>query len=127
MKEPIINDDQPPLTERGIRDLQAVRSERGPSEPAGPAPVVGSGGVVGLRSSEAEALSAEWARRSIKCMARAREAEQAGDPLRAALAEVRSSTYLLCSDELRQHAGLPIPRQPEPNVPQSGTGEARSL
>lgn len=83
--------------------------------------------VVGLRAESAEALASEWLKRSINCTFRAAEADAEGrNDLRLAN-EVRSATYLLCADELRRQAGLPIPRQPEPNIaglPRAGNASA---
>lgn len=64
---------------------------------------------------EAEALAQEWLNRSLKCNQRNIEACRAGDEDMALAHSVRSATYLLCADELRQRAGLPIKRQPEEN------------
>lgn len=103
------------LTEsvRHMRELAAA-SARGPSEPAAP---LGALGVArgSLPAVDAEALSQEWLGRSLKCAARAREAEKDGKETHAWCNDVRSQTYLLCADELRQRAGLPTSRQPEEN------------
>ena len=71
---------------------------------------------------EAEALSQEWLGRSLKCAAASRKDSAEGRDTHAWCNEVRSATYLLCADELRQRAGLPTSRQPEENAVVSHTG-----
>ncbi len=93
---------------------QAARVEA-MSKVSGP---VGALGVVGgsLPASEAEALSQEWLGRSLKCAAASRKDSAEGRETHAWCNEVRSATYLLCADELRQRAGLPTSRQQEENA-----------
>lgn len=67
-------------------------------------------------ASEAEALSQEWLGRSLKCAAASRKDSAEGRETHAWCNEVRSATYLLCADELRQRMGLQISRQPESNA-----------
>ncbi len=69
-----------------------------------------------LPVSEAVALADEWLARSIKCNQRCIEACREGAEDFATANSVRSATYLLCADELRQRIGLPISRQPEENA-----------
>lgn len=110
-----------------VAEMIRLQSEGAMSEPQAPQGSLRCDGVVGLRADEADALSQEWMGRSLKCAARSREDSAAGRETLAWCNEVRSATYLLCADELRQHAGLPIPRQPEPNIPvRHGGAEPRS-
>lgn len=92
----------------------------------GKAPLVGTGSMVGLRSDEAEDMAAKWLKRSINNTINAASHRKAGRTEAALVCETWSAAYLLCADELRQHAGLPIPRQPEPNTPVSQPVEHHS-
>ena len=66
-------------------------------------------------ATEAEALSQDWLARSLKCAAASRRDSAEGRETHAWCNEVRSATYLLCADELRQRMGLTTSRQPESN------------
>lgn len=93
----------------GVPSAEAI------SEIAGPVGVVAAVATGSLPASEAEALSQEWHGRSLKCAAASRKDSAEGRETHAWCNEVRSATYLLCADELRQRAGLPTSRQPEEN------------
>jgi hypothetical protein len=96
--------------------IHPMSSELSPPESRGPTKVVDAGATCSLPVVEAEALAQEWLTRSLKCNQRNIEARRAGDDDLALANSVRSATYLLCADELRQRAGIPIQRQPEENV-----------
>lgn len=110
----------PEDTDHKLEDLIAtqdmriarMRSAPAPSDPTGPLPVVGSGGVVGLRSESAEALAAEWEDKAVGYM---KTAPAANNPAHRERIEAVCDTLWHCARQLRRRMEAETVRQPEPN------------
>lgn len=123
MKEPLINDDQPPLTERGIRDLQAVTSARAPTEPQAPQGSLRCDGVVGGRPSRADlkTLRDSWRIRAGEAASESDYHRLKYEYTTAERHERTRTAYLDCADQLDRLLASSNERQPTPN----DTGQRR--
>lgn len=98
----------PEDTDHKLEDLIAtqdmriarMRSAPAPSDPTGPLPVVGSGGMVGLRVESAERLLRDW-------LTEAENANWNG---------LIRNTYIACAMELRREMEAAGWRQPKSNA-----------
>lgn len=90
-------------------------SEEAPSESTGPLPVVGSGGVVGLGSAEAEALALTWLAAASERNRLAHECRDQGSLDEALPLENAANAYERCARELKQAVARASQRQPQPN------------
>ncbi len=97
--------------------------EIAPPEVTGPLPVVGSGGVVGLRVESVYALIENWSNRAHACNQRAEAwTRNGGFGARELSAQETEAQriYRICIRELRAEMAYASQRQPKPNSRDEG-------
>lgn len=126
MSEPIHHLTRGELIAAGTHPESVASSSAGIALELGAMPLVGSGGMVGLRSPAAIALALSWGDAARERDALATECRTKGDINEALWLENAAAAYTRCARELLQLTGCPDNRQPEPN-PQVDRREASGL
>ncbi len=94
-----------------------------PPDPTGPLPVVGSGGVVGLRAESVTTLIERWAKHASQWKTDASNHRRSKDPaakISAERCEGRAAIYAACIEDMRAEMASANVRQPEPNTELTG-------